>query len=73
VKSCDHCKHAEWKRTQAGRLHPSKTGQCAKAKTWVAPQIPACSYWLGGAPKPSGYFIERGRDLDTHCAYWEHT
>ena len=72
MKRCDDCKHAEWKRTAAGRLHPGKSGQCAKAKAWVAPPIPACSYWMSGPPKPSGVYIERGRDLDEHCVYWEH-
>lgn len=32
---CLGCKFAEWKRTAAGRLHPSKDGKCV----WTSPQI----------------------------------
>lgn len=71
MKLCDKCKHADWKRTSAGKLHPDKSGKCAKAMAWTAPPIPACSYWMGTAPKPSGFLIERGRELGEHCVYWE--
>jgi hypothetical protein len=71
MKLCDGCKHARWKLNIAGRLHPDKTGICAKALKWVAPPIPACSYWLGTAPQPSGFMIKRGVFLKEHCVFWE--
>ncbi len=71
MKLCDQCDHAEWKRTANGRLHPDKTGKCRKAVEWKAPALPACSYWIGGAPTPYGQLITRGQELMEHCVYWE--
>ena len=69
MKTCLECKHAKWKRTPAGRLHPSGDGQCTYL--WIALQLPQSMYWIGrSAPKPAGSFINRRHALDDHCAYW---
>lgn len=28
MKNCTNCKHAQWNKTAAGRLHPSGDGRC---------------------------------------------
>lgn len=28
--TCDGCRHADWKRTANGRLHPDKQGKCRR-------------------------------------------
>lgn len=62
---CDDCALAVWKRTSNGRLHPDKSGRCG----WEYRDKPLASafYWLS-AQKPSGGWIERGRDIE-RCAY----
>jgi hypothetical protein len=71
VKLCDKCKHATWKTTANGRRHPDKSGICQKVAAYTVPPLPACAYWIGGPPKPNGRHIERGRELQDHCPYWE--
>lgn len=67
MKNCKDCKHAIWKRTAAGQLHPSGAGQCKYP--WKMPELPVAFYWIT-RPGPSGGFIERQRDHAEHCAYW---
>lgn len=68
MKNCTNCKHAQWKRTEAGRLHPSGDGRCAYP--WKMPPIPAAMYWIGTAPTPTGGYINRRKDLRDHCTYF---
>lgn len=28
MKNCNNCKYADWKKTVAGKLHPSGEGKC---------------------------------------------
>ena len=67
MKNCTNCKYAEWKRTEAGRLHPSKDGKCMYP--WKLPALPASMHWIS-SPAPCGGYINRGRDNAEHCAYF---
>jgi hypothetical protein len=67
---CIGCKHALWKKTATGRLHSSQDGRCAIP----APEIkmPAAYYWIGGAPKPYGGYINRKpQERLTECSFFE--
>ena len=70
MKNCMHCKHAEWHKTVAGKLHPSGKGKCTYP--WKSPILPASMYWIvRSAPVPSGGYISRREELKEHCAYFE--
>ena len=71
MKSCNVCKYADWKRSDAGRLHPSGVGECTYE--WKLPPLPQSMSWvgfLGTSPKPCGGQISRKRELPDHCAYF---
>ena len=69
MKSCLHCKYADWRRTEAGKLHPSGDGHCTYE--WLMPPLPQSMHWLGKAPtRPYGGLISRKTELPDHCAYW---
>lgn len=68
MKICLHCKHAKWNKTATGRLHPSGDGRCIYP--WKMPQIPACMYWIGVSPSPTGGYITRKSDRKDHCVYF---
>jgi len=71
---CDKCKWAEWARTKNGRLHPDKSGKCSYEI--VIPELPSAKCWPGfhdRPPEPSWGFIERGRELNKDCIYYEET
>lgn len=69
MKNCLNCKYAEWKRTEAGKLHPSGDGHCKYP--WKIPQLPASMYWIArSAPSPCGGNISRRDELKDHCAYF---
>ena len=69
MKNCTHCKHAEWHRTAAGKLHPSGDGRCMCP--WKMPPIPASMYWVSIIePKPCGGAINRKQELKDHCVYF---
>lgn len=69
MKNCTDCKHAQWDRTAAGRLHPSGAGRCGYE--YKVPPLPAAWRWiLGGAPRVIGGHINRRRELDEHCPYF---
>lgn len=69
MKSCKDCKHADWKVTAAGRLHPSGDGNCKYP--WKMPQIPAAMFWMyHKPPEPMGGWINRKTGLKDHCVYW---
>jgi len=67
MKNCTDCKHANWKRTATGRLHPSGAGRCMFP--WKMPPLPGAFYWLSGQT-PCGGHIDRKRELKDHCAYY---
>lgn len=67
MKNCTHCKHAEWKRTAAGSLHPSGDGRCTYP--WKCHPLPACMYFIN-PPIPSGGYVNRKQDLKDHCTYY---
>jgi len=69
MKKCLDCKHAAWKKTAAGRLHPSGDGQCRFE--YKIPPLPACRYFIGAWPKPCGGFINRKEELKDHCPYYQ--
>jgi hypothetical protein len=66
MSNCTECKFAEWKRTAAGRLHPSGVGKCH----WkYEPKPIAASYsWIGwqvaSHPTPNGGYINRKDERD---------
>lgn len=67
MKSCLHCVHAKWNRTEAGRLHPSGDGHCEKEVK--LPPLPAAFYWIG-RPHFGGGHINRCSELKEHCVYF---
>lgn len=67
MKNCTDCKYALWKRTAAGKLHPSGDGKCEYP--WKMPALPAAFYWISSGA-PAGGFVNRKRDNTEHCAYW---
>lgn len=72
MKNCTHCKFAEWRRTAGGKFHPCGDGKCGYP--YKLPPLPASMYWLFGLghdPKPSGGHINRRKELENHCAYWQ--
>lgn len=68
MKDCKHCKYAEWKRTAAGKLHPSGDGDCAYP--WKMPQLPAAMFWVGIEPKPYRASISRRDLMKKDCPYF---
>ena len=71
MKDCTHCRFADWKRTKAGKLHPSGDGLCKYQ--YSVHELPASMQWVGGiAPKPIGGQISRKQQLDRHCSafFW---
>ena len=68
MKDCTYCKWAKWERTAAGKLHPSGEGMCGH-EIIVRP-LPAAFYWLH-KPIPLGGYINRKRELKTHCTYYD--
>lgn len=70
MKRCDDCKFAEWERTAAGRLSPSKKGRCKFP--YVVPKLPNSRYFLGkSAPEALGGHIKRGEQYNAHCPYYQ--
>lgn len=67
MKNCTHCKHADWQRTAAGKLHPSGDGRCMVG--YRLPPLPASMYWLT-PPYVMGGHINRRKDLEEHCTYF---
>ena len=68
MKNCTHCKHALWKRTDAGRLHPSGDGECSYAIK--VPPLPPAFVWMNNGPRYWGGHINRREELREHCPYF---
>ena len=69
MKNCTECVHANWQRTESGRLHPSGEGRCGKKIE--LPQLPQAFYWTF-EPNFCGGYINRREELKDHCCYWQH-
>lgn len=69
MKNCTNCKHANWAKTAAGKMHPSGDGKCTYP--YKVPELPEAFYWIGQKPSPGGGMINRRRDLDDHCSYFK--
>lgn len=69
MKICIGCRHADWKRTAAGKLHPSGDGNCLYP--WKMPPLPGSMYFAATLGGPYGGFISRKRELEKHCPYFE--
>lgn len=67
MKNCTQCKHADWQRTAAGKLHPSGDGWCRYP--YKVPPLPQAIRWLS-EPVTSYGQINRRKELPGHCAYW---
>lgn len=70
MKNCTHCKHAEWDRTAAGKLHPSGGGTCGMKALYKLPPLPASVRWIV-MPTLIGGQINRQRELREHCTHYE--
>ena len=68
MKTCIGCKYALWKKTKTNRLHPSGDGTCEYL--YKIPKLPASMYWIGNIPIPCGGYINRNRESEEHCVYW---
>lgn len=71
MKSCNGCAFANWRKTAAGRLHPSGDGRCMK--NIKIPELPQAFYWGSHSPSPAGGFINRREALKDHCVYYQDT
>jgi hypothetical protein len=67
MKNCTDCVHADWKKTAAGKLHPSGDGECKKVV--VLQKLPASFYYVN-SPAISGGFINRRRTLKEDCIFF---
>ena len=69
MKSCKHCRYAEWHRTPSGRLSPTGDGRCTFEIR--LPALPVAFYWLGHAvnnrPGIGGGAINRHGELKRDC------
>ena len=68
MKTCVGCKYADWKKTAAGRMHPSGEGRCTYE--WKMPPLPGSMDWIFGQPAPVSLSISRRRALPDHCPYY---
>lgn len=67
VTQCMACVHAQWERTAAGKLHPSKSGRCAHPLATVdgvKAILPAC-IWHGGSMH--GGYMSRDQEDKRPC------
>lgn len=74
MKDCTDCTHAAWKKTDAGRLHPSGDGRCTYEVT--LPVIPASKWWSGGwtggsPPRLTAGEINRRQELRKDCPCYQ--
>ena len=70
MTNCTNCKHASWKKTASGRLHPNGNGICTVEIK--LPPLPASKWWsgFGSEPRPVGGQINRRKELKTDCPYY---
>jgi hypothetical protein len=71
TEDCTTCQLADWRRTKAGRLHPSGEGSCSW-KGWKEWKFPKAFYLVGSVGhdlRPSGGYINR-RTPCTDCSLY---
>jgi len=69
MKNCKGCKFAEWKKTDAGKLHPSGDGKCTYE--YKLPPLPACKAWIHAIhPYNKHGWINRKTEFQDHCPYY---
>lgn len=69
--TCVGCKYAEWRKTSAGRLHPSGGGKCKYPIEKEFQLLPAAFFWVSAKPPISGGYISRRQLLETDCPFYE--
>ena len=67
MKTCKGCKHADWDKTVAGKLHPSGDGLCTKVVR--IPVLSQAYNWVYDTVYTGGE-INRRVQLKDHCAYF---
>lgn len=67
MKNCTDCIHADWLRTEKGRLHPSGEGKCTKEVK--LPKLPASKYYIEFVAVGGGA-INRREERKENCVYW---
>lgn len=71
MKTCIKCRHANWKKTAKGKLHPSGDGRCEYK--YFVPALPNSMYWLywlGSGVIPLGGIINRKKEYNKDCPYY---
>jgi hypothetical protein len=72
MKNCTDCRHAEWYKTEKGRLSPTGDGSCRYP--YKASPLPESMHWVGGRePRPLRVTINRREELKNDCVYFERT
>lgn len=73
VSRCLDCKHAEWLRTDAGRLHPSGQGQCSWTQTFQVAASTDRGFDPRGTPVEmhGGYIYRHGGSVIKKCAVYQ--
>ena len=67
---CAGCKHAEWKRTAKGALHPSGEGLCVHPILSNPPKIPKSAYAAGMYGVNAGVFKLDGGRIERRDRPW---
>lgn len=65
--NCVDCVFASWKRTGAGRLHPSGDGTCTWRQTVALPRVGGTSWYRANPLEIVGGFINRHDRPSTPC------
>lgn len=74
MTDCTTCRHANWERTQSGKLHPSGDGRCNRLNAHPLDlRIPPAFWWQtpqdDHPPRPTGGHINRHRPTRGKCAF----
>lgn len=67
MNNCLNCSHADWYRTQTGRLSPLGVGRCTAEVEM--PTLPSSKYLLG-KPSVGGGHISRRDAIYDNCPTW---
>lgn len=67
MKNCTNCTYADWKKTAAGKLHPSGDGRCTKVVN--IPKLPA-AFYFSNKLFICGGMINRRQELRDDCVYF---
>lgn len=69
MKNCTDCVYADWKKTAAGKLHPSGDGKCTNVVK--LPKLPEEFYFIN-EPHIYGGSINRRNELKVDCVYFSY-